>query len=219
MVYYPKNLGEKMKNMNWIDPGQMMNQVQPHVRRLHPNINNMLSSIKPHLGKVYIKGYGHCPCVYQDGGSMGTVAYQSGKTLAKHAIPLIKKAWKNLTPEAREAIIEYTAEQGIRGARFVGRKINKGVTAVGEKAKEKFGNVFGRSETSGRISKEAEKMLKKIVKSKKKDLKKKAKKMPVSRKLPKSVTDQLSGKEQNQINEASLNMLSALLSGQGLRLM
>ena len=58
-----------------------------------------------------------------------------------------------------------------------------------------------------------------MVKSTKKNIKKKAKSMPVSRKLPKSVTDQLSSREQKQINEASLNMLSSLLSGQGLRLM
>ncbi len=171
-----------------------------------------------HVGRAYIKGYGHCPVVHH-GNGMEEVVYQSGKTLAKTAIPMIKKAWGSLTPEARGAIIGYAGDAGVRGAKALGRTINQGVSSLGSAAQDKLEGLLGKSENTSRISKSAENMMKKMIKSKKKEVKKKAKKMPISRKLPKSVMKNLSTSEQKQIDDASVNMLSSLLSGQGLRLM
>ena len=50
------------------------------------------------VGRTYVRGYGHCPVVYHRGGSMGEIAYQSGKTLPKTAAHKVKN--KNYTPFA-----------------------------------------------------------------------------------------------------------------------
>jgi hypothetical protein len=163
--------------------------------------------------KRYMKGYGH-RVVYQRGDGMGQVAYASGKAFAKKAIPIAKKIWKNLTPEAKEAILNAGINVAITGASKVGSKVSEGFEYLGEKAEGKLSKLLGKS-ASKTISKEAKTIIKKMVKEAKKTGSKKIK----STALPSQLTQNLSKKEQQQLKSGSQAVLSKLLAGRGLRLM
>jgi hypothetical protein len=170
-------------------------------------------------GKIYMRGYGHVPFEYTEGGSIGDVAYEVGKTGAKVGFKMFKKVWGNLTPEAKDAMIDYGISKGEQVASRAGRAIQSRASALGSAAQDKLEGLLGKSEATSRISRESEKMIKKLVKSGKKAAKSKLKKANVANKLPKSVSSQLSKSQQQKLNDTSVNMLSKLLSGSGMRLL
>jgi hypothetical protein len=175
-------------------------------------------------GRMYLKG-GHKPVAftYTRGGNIGTILAQSTKGIGKLAVPLVKKAWSSLTPEMRNAIVQGGVDLGMDAARFVGRRANAGIEALGATAKSRLESVLGRSENTSKLSAEAEKMLKTMVKKGKREIQKKKKKAfkktkPVSA-LPKEVQSALTKQQKAKINKASMSAISALLSGQGLKVL
>ena len=168
----------------------------------------------------YMKGYGHLPVrLHQTGeGVVGEVLFKSAKQASKYALPMLKQAWSNMSENQKARLFEAGLDLGIYGAKVAGRKIKQGVDFVGEKAQEQLDNLVG-AETGGRISKEAQKLLKKMAGKTKKRVKKELKKNPVSKKLPASVRKNLSKAQQKQLDESSQVFLSNLLAGQGLKLL
>ena len=170
------------------------------------------------VGQAYVKGYGRVPVRYY-GDGYGEVAYTSAKHLGKYAFPVLKKVWGSLNPDAKDALVQAGIDVGMRGSERVGSFVRGQAEALGEKARQKLEGILGHTEESKRISKSAEKMIKKMAKDTRKDFKKKMKKKKVVTKLPKSVQKHLSKSQQKKLNEASVSMLSKMLSGQGLKLM
>ena len=175
-------------------------------------------------GKLYMKGK-HKPVAftYTRGGNIGQILAQSTKTIGKAAVPLVKKAWSSLTPAMRDAIVQGGVDLGMDAARFVGRKANLGLESLGAAAQSKLESVLGRNENTSKLSAEADKMLKKMVKRGKREIQKKKKKAfkktkPVSA-LPKEVQSALTKQQKAKINKASMSAISALLSGQGLKVL
>lgn len=163
--------------------------------------------------KRYMKGYGHM-VVHQRGDGMGQVAFATGKAFAKKAIPMAKKVWGSLSPEAKEAILSAGINVAVTGAEKVGSKISEGFQSLGEKAESKLGQLLGKK-NSKTISKEAKTIIKKMVK----EAKKKGNQKIKTTALPSQLTQNLSQKEQKQLKEGSRAVLSKLLAGRGLRLM
>jgi len=171
-----------------------------------------------------IKGYGHVP-VRMNGDGTGQVLFQSAKQMAKYAVPLLKKVWANISPEAKQAMFDATVSLGIRGVKKVGTTIQSTfgsglgenlklqVESLGDSAKSKLEDLVG--DTSDRISKKAEKLLKKLASQTKKKLKKEIKRKA----LPKSVEKMLTPSQRKKLSEKSEVLLSNLLAGQGLRLL
>ena len=185
-----------------------------------------MGRIYNNTGKIQVRGYGYSgyvPYQYTRGGNVGKIMLESTKQIAKHGIPIVKKAWASLSPDAREAVIQGGIDVGMQAASRIGQAANLQMARLGTAAKGKLEQVLGKSENTSRISAEAEKMMKKLVKSGKKkalaEAKKKMKNMKPANKLPASVQKNLSKAQKKKLNEDSLNMISKMLSGQGLKLL
>jgi hypothetical protein len=119
-------------------------------------------------GKIQVKGYGYVPFQYTKGGNIGEILLQSTKNIGKYGKPLVKKAIETYGPDIVET-----------------------VSVAGQ---EKLASLLG-DQASTRISKEAEKMIKKLVKSSK------------------------GKKALAKVKKSSTDLLTKMLSGKGLKLM
>lgn len=120
-------------------------------------------------GKIQVKGYGYVPFQYTKGGNIGEILLQSTKNIGKYGKPLVKKAIETYGQD----IVETVSQAG----------------------QEKLASLLGDQQASTRISKEAEKMIKKLVKSKK------------------------GKKTLAKVKKSSTDLLTKMLSGKGLKLM
>jgi len=163
--------------------------------------------------KRYVKGYGHMT-TYQKGNGIEEVAYEGAKAFAKQAVPTMKRLWKSLSPEARDAVIQGGVNLGVEGAKKLGSKISGLTSSLGETAEAKLGELIGKPE-SQKISKEAKNVIKTMLNQGKKQVREKAKeeiKMLGKEKL-------LTKQQRKDLRKGSKAVLSKLLAGRGLRLM
>ena len=124
---------------------------------------------------TYVMPYGRVPMMG------GNVYLETGKTLAKRAIPMLKKLWKNLSPEMKQQIISSGIDVASAGA----KKVSKGIQQLSGQAEEKLANLLGKPATK-KVSKKARSMLKNLVKENKSKIK-----------LPKKVKENLSRQNKN----------------------
>ncbi len=159
-----------------------------------------------------VKGYGMVP-YHMRGDGNGQVLFQSGKQLAKYAVPLLKKVWANISPEAKQAMFDATVDLGIRGVKKVGTTVRSAFgRGLGDDAQAKLSALM--EDVPDRISAKAEKMLKKMASQTKKRVKKELK----HKALPKAVASLLTPAQRKKLSQSSEVMLSNLLAGKGLRL-
>jgi hypothetical protein len=165
------------------------------------------------MSTVKVKGYGHAPVYFGNGGT-GQVLFQSAKQMGRYAVPILKKVWRHIPPETKRAMYDATVDLGIRTGKKIGNKLGLGIGEyLGDKAQEKLEQMTDVVDTE-RMSKKAEQLLKKMTKS----VKKKVKKAIKRKELPKSITSKLSARQKKLLSKGSDVLLSNLL-GSGLKLM
>lgn len=159
-----------------------------------------------------VKGYGMVP-YHMRGDGNGQVLFQSAKQMAKYAVPLLKKVWADISPEAKQAMFDATVDLGIRGVKKVGTTVRSAFgRGLAEDAQAKLSAMV--EEVPDRISAKAEQMLRKMASQTKKRVRKELK----HKALPKSVTSLLTPAQRKKLSQSSEVMLSNLLAGKGLRL-
>jgi hypothetical protein len=87
----------------------------------------------------------------------GNVYLETGKTVAKKAIPMLAKLWKKMSPEMKAAVISGGIELGAKGAKRAGDAVRSGLNKLGSSAEEKLGKLLCRK-SSKKVGKKARKM-------------------------------------------------------------
>jgi len=160
-----------------------------------------------------VKGYGMVPHRLHGDGT-AQVLFQSAKQMSKYAVPVLKAVWKNISPEAKQAMYDATVDLGIRGVKKIGTTVKSAFgQGLGDTAQQKLDTLIGET-IPDRISAKAEKMLKKMASQTKKRVKKELK----HKALPKAVASLLTPAQRKKLSQSSEVMLSNLLAGKGLRL-
>ena len=150
---------------------------------------------------TYVMPYGRVPMIG------GNVYLETGKTVAKKAIPMLAKLWSKLSDEQKAQVITAGVTLGAKGAQKLGSVVRSGVQSLSQKAEDKLSGLLGRK-PSKKVSKKAQKMLKKMVKEKQPKVK-----------LPTGFKNQLTKSQQNQLTKGGEQILSNLLYGRGLAIM
>ena len=149
----------------------------------------------------YVMPYGRLPMIG------GNIYLETGKTVAKKAIPMLAKLWKKMSPQQKKAVISGAVTLGAKGAIKVGDAVRGGLNKIGSAAEQKLGRLLGRK-SSKKVGKKARKMIKQMVKEK----------QPKVR-LPKGLAKSFTQSEGSQLTKGGEQILSNLLYGRGLAIM
>ena len=149
---------------------------------------------------TYVIPYGRVPMIG------GNVYLETGKTIAKKAIPYLAKLWKNMSPEQKSAVVTGGIKLGAKGAIKVGDAVRSGFSNLSQTAEDKLSRLLGKK-SSKKVGKKARKMIKQMVKEKQPKVK-----------IPKSFSNSL-GVDNEQLTKGGEQILSNLLYGRGLKRM
>jgi len=155
--------------------------------------------------KRYVKGYGHVPVVHH-GNGLKEILFKSGKQLGSKTAPVAKKVWQSLTPDAQNQLKQRALALGTSSA----QKLLQGAEHLGGEAQGQLEQLV-----NPRMSDKAKKILKKLTKKTKAKIVSKVKSKIKNHPLMK----QLSKSQLQTLEKGSMQTLSSLLSGKGLKLM
>ena len=80
----------------------------------------------------YVMPYGRLPMIG------GNVYLETGKTVAKKAIPMLAKLWSKLSDEQKAQVITAGVTLGAKGAKKLGSVVRSGVQSLSQKAEDKL---------------------------------------------------------------------------------